>query len=111
MGIGQQYVDRYVRKTGNKLFLHFKKLKHIKPSLNNELEPEKKITRLAIGVEGGFQVEDPTNKYQYEEKNSIAIFPGPVKFSLPIPNLPKEVNMNLGNAIAIKLTIPYFFAA
>lgn len=83
-----------MNKTGNKVFLHLKKIKHVVPSSKNELEPEKKITRLAIGVEGGFQVEDTTN-YHYEEVNSLAIFPGPATYLLPIPNLPKEVNFKI----------------
>ncbi len=90
LGYGQDYVDYHVNKTGNKIFLHLKKIKKLIPQDKNELEPEKKITRLAIGIEGGFPIENAL-KYEYEEKNSIAIFPGPKEIPLPYPNLPTEV--------------------
>lgn len=67
-----------------------KRVKHLIPQEQNELEPEKKITRLAIGLEGGFQVENSA-KYEYEEKNSVSIFPGPKEIELPNPNLPAQV--------------------
>ena len=90
LGYGQDYVDHHVKKTGKTIFLHLKKLKKLIPQDINELEPEKKITRLAIGIEGGFPIEN-TPKYEYEETNSIAIFPGPTKIPLPNLNLPIEV--------------------
>lgn len=92
LGFGQEYVERYVTKTGNKVFLHLRRIKHLIPEdKSSELEPEKKITRLAIGVDGGFQVDGP-QKYEYEEKNSVAIFPGPVMVPLPNTDLPMQVN-------------------
>lgn len=92
LGYGRQYVERYVNKTGNKVFLHLRKIKKLIPQEKNELEPEKKITRLAIGIEGGFQLENAT-KYEYEDNNSIAVFPGPKEISLLDSNLPKQVNI------------------
>lgn len=87
VGYGKDHVERYVNKTGNKAFLHLKRIKHLIPQEKNELEPEKKITRLAIGIEGGFQLENSA-KYEYEEKNSVAIYPGPKEIPLPNSNLP-----------------------
>lgn len=89
LGFGQEYVQKYVLKSGNKVFLHLRKIKHLIPQETSaELEPEKKITRLAIGVEGGFQLEA---KYEYEEKNSIMVFPGPIQIALPNAELPLQV--------------------
>lgn len=105
-GYGQDHVDHYVNKTGNKIFLHLKKIKKLIPQDKNELEPEKKITRLAIGIEGGFPMEN-TPKYEYEEKNSIAIFPGPTKIPLPSPDLPIQVNLLSKIFISI-LTVNYY---
>ena len=87
LGFGRDHVERHVAQTGNKVFLHLHKIKDLIPEDTTELEPEKKITRLAIGVEGGFQV-DGTPKYEVQEKNSIAIFPGPTVIELPHPDLP-----------------------
>ena len=93
LGFGRDHVEEHVRKTGNKVFLHLHKIKHLIPQEKTELEPEKKITRLAIGMEGGFQAENGRAKYEYKEENSIAIFPGPVVFPLPIDDLPMQVNL------------------
>ena len=91
LGFGQEYAERHAAKTGNKFFLHLRKIRHLIPEEKSlELEPEKKITRLAIGVEGGFQL-DSQAKYEYEEKNAIAIFPGPVLIPLPNADLPLQV--------------------
>nr|CAH0100310.1 unnamed protein product [Daphnia galeata] len=98
-GYGQDHVDHYVNKTGNKIFLHLKKIKKLIPQDKNELEPEKKITRLAIGIEGGFPMEN-TPKYEYEEKNSIAIFPGPTKIPLPSPDLPIQLENSVQGVLA-----------
>jgi len=96
LGFGRDHVEEHVRKAGNKVFLHLHKIKHLIPQEKSELEPEKKITRLAIGMEGGFQAENGT-KYEYKEENSIAIFPGPVVFPLPIDDLPMQVNLFILN--------------
>lgn len=89
LGLGQEHLQSYVDKTGNKVFLHLRKIKHVIPQDKTEQEPEKKITRLAIGVESGFQLDSA--KFEYEEKHSIVIFPGPVEFPLPIADLPIQV--------------------
>nr|CAG4650743.1 EOG090X0181 [Simocephalus serrulatus] len=99
VGYGKDHVERYVNKTGNKVFLHMRKIKHLVPKEKNELEPEKKITRLAIGIEGGFQSENPA-KYEYEEKHSVAIFPGPKEIPLPNPNLPSLLQSSIQRILA-----------
>nr|CAG4639793.1 EOG090X0181 [Daphnia pulex] len=99
LGYGQDYVDYHVNKTGNRIFLHLKKIKKLIPQDKNELEPEKKITRLAIGIEGGFPIEN-SPKYEYEDKNSIAIFPGPKEIPLPQPNLPTELENGVQGILA-----------
>ena len=48
-----------------------------------------------------------TPKYEYEEKNSIAIFPGPTKIPLPIPDLPIQVHL-LSKIFISKLTVNYY---
>nr|CAG4646818.1 EOG090X0181 [Megafenestra aurita] len=101
MGFGKNHVECYVNKTGNKVFLHLRKIRHLIPPEKNELEPEKKITRLAIGIEGGFQLENPA-KYEYEEKNAIVIFPGPKEILLPNANLPILLESSIQGILAAK---------
>lgn len=55
------------------------------------MEPEKKIARLAIGVEGGFNPDANKKRYEYEEHNSVVILPGFDTIPLPNPELPEIV--------------------
>lgn len=90
VGVGHDYLNNFISKTGSKVFLHLLKIKNVIPQEKAELEPEKKVTRLAIGLEGGFSL-DAGVKYEIEEKNKLVIFPGPIEFPLPCPNLPLQV--------------------
>jgi len=90
VGVGCDYLDNFISKTGSKVFLHLLKIKTAIPQEKSELEPEKKVTRLAIGLEGGFSLDTPV-KYEIEERNKLVIFPGPVEIPLPCPNLPMQV--------------------
>lgn len=47
--------------------------------------PEKKITRLAIGVEGGFDPNENKVKYEYKQHLSVVVFPHATK--IPYPNI------------------------
>ncbi|XP_055713193.1 ubiquitin carboxyl-terminal hydrolase 5 [Phlebotomus papatasi] len=89
LGFGKDYVLGYYEKTKNAVFLHIRRLKtEIPPESGGVEGPEKKITRLAIGIEGGF---DPGagKKYTYEENYSIVVLPGfqtmPYSTKLPQP--------------------------
>lgn len=53
--------------------------------------PEKKITRLAIGLEGGLQ-DDTNKKYKYEDTYSVIVFPSQTKIPYPSDTLPAIVN-------------------
>lgn len=61
------------------------------PSPSQGDGPEKKITRLAIGVEGGF---DPTSskRYEYVEFFNVIVMPNFTTFSWPNTNLPEIVS-------------------
>jgi len=52
--------------------------------------PEKKVTRLALGVEGGFAVCGGV-EYETEEIYSLAVAPGLVLLPLPNDKLPEKV--------------------
>ena len=55
-----------------------------------EEPPQKKPTRLAIGVEGGFDA-GVVEKAEYEDHTSIVILPEYQTISLPSPALPQKV--------------------
>lgn len=57
------------------------------------MEPEKKIARLAIGVEGGFNPDANKKRYEYEEHNSVVILPAFDTIPLPNPELPEIVRI------------------
>ena len=82
-------------------YIHHRPINHI-PPVNTKLfllqivaekepEPEKKIARLAIGVEGGFNPDVANKKYEYEEQNSVVILPGFDVLAWPNPDLPEIV--------------------
>lgn len=68
------------------LFLHFQ----LPPE--KEPEPDKKIARLAIGVEGGFNPDANKKKFEYEDTNSVVILPAFDVIPLPNPDLPELVS-------------------
>jgi ubiquitin carboxyl-terminal hydrolase 5/13 len=55
--------------------------------------PEKKITRLAIGVEGGF--DGNAKNYEYEEKYTIVALPGFVSVPYPSEGLPEQITSSV----------------
>lgn len=95
LGFGQDYVERYYRKTGNAPYLHIHRIKKEVPSEQPRDGPEKKITRLAIGVEGGFDPDAGKKKFEYEESYSIVVLPDFISISWPDPQLPEIVNASV----------------
>ncbi|XP_003966372.1 ubiquitin carboxyl-terminal hydrolase 5 isoform X2 [Takifugu rubripes] len=75
LGFGSQYVERHYARTGQRAYLHIKRTRKTKKEEDNNSgsghPPKKKPTRLAIGIEGGFDVEQD----QYEEDIKVVILP------------------------------------
>lgn len=93
LGFGHEYVEGYFRKTGNAVFLHIYREKIELPATEPANDgPEKKITRLAIGVEGGFDPSESKKKYEYKDHLNVVVFPGAVKISYPNIDLPLQVS-------------------
>lgn len=65
---------------------------------DTEEGPEKKITRLAIGLEGGLQEDASRKKFHYEDVYSIVVFPSQTKIPFPTEGLPSIINDSV-NAI------------
>ncbi|CAF1076166.1 unnamed protein product, partial [Brachionus calyciflorus] len=78
IGIGKPSLSLHYEKTQSHLYLH---LRTIRREVESESEePEKKITKLAIGVDGGFDLAE--KKFFYEHKYSLYIYPEDYEISL-----------------------------
>ncbi|KAH9643456.1 hypothetical protein HF086_002575 [Spodoptera exigua] len=74
LGFGRNYVEQYFQKTGNNVFLHIKREKIPVPEPEQTGDgPEKKITRLAIGVEGGFDPACGKPKFTYTDHYNVVV--------------------------------------
>ncbi|XP_020806530.1 ubiquitin carboxyl-terminal hydrolase 5 [Drosophila serrata] len=100
LGFGEAYVREYASKTGHQVFLHIRRVKTPKEGEGVDAEcnpeeeagPERKITRLAIGVEGGYNESDMAKKYEIKDTYSIVVAPElDKKLPYPDPELPMRV--------------------
>ncbi|CBI20399.3 unnamed protein product, partial [Vitis vinifera] len=85
LAFGKDCVDWNYEKTGNPVYLHIKQTKKLVP----EDRPLKKPTLLAIGVDGGFDNNEP----EYEEAHNIVILPSYVSLPFPSVELPEKVRL------------------
>ncbi|KAK7262712.1 hypothetical protein RJT34_30289 [Clitoria ternatea] len=85
LAFGKDYVGWNYQKTGNPVYLHIKQTKKLVP----EDRPSKKPTILAIGVDGGFDNNEP----EYGETHSIIILPDYVSLPFPSVELPEKVRL------------------
>lgn len=65
--------------------------------------PEKKITRLAIGVDGGFDSDAGKRNYEYEDIYNVVVLPDFKTFEWPNPNLPEKVIFLLATFITANI--------
>ena len=83
LGFGKKYVEKYASKTNRHLFLHIKHVKKPRNEVENSAQesgiPEK-VSRMAIGVEGGFSAD--VKKDEFDEINQIVIIPSYQTFSI-----------------------------
>lgn len=85
LAFGKDYVGWNFEKTGNPVYLHIRQTQ----KMVSEDRPFKKPTLLAIGVEGGFDNNEP----ELEETVSIVILPDYVSLSFPSVELPEKVRL------------------
>lgn len=94
LGFGKDHVNGYFEKTGNAVFLHIFREKTEIPITNEiQKEPEKKITRLAIGVEGGFDPNENKRRFETKDHLNVVVFPELVKIPYPNIDLPLQVGI------------------
>ncbi|RDY05535.1 Ubiquitin carboxyl-terminal hydrolase 14 [Mucuna pruriens] len=85
LAFGKDFVGWNYEKTGNPVYLHIKQTKKLVP----EDRPSKKPTLLAIGVDGGFDNNEP----EHEETHSVVILPEYVSLPFPSVELPEKVRL------------------
>ncbi|XP_045448082.1 ubiquitin carboxyl-terminal hydrolase 5 [Melitaea cinxia] len=100
LGFGRNYVEQYFQKTGNAVFLHIFRDKIPIPEPEQTGDgPEKKITRLAIGVEGGFDPDCGKPKFTYTDHYNVVVLPGFHTFPWPNDSLPDVVKQSVQGAL------------
>ncbi|XP_062018415.1 ubiquitin carboxyl-terminal hydrolase 14 [Rosa rugosa] len=85
LAFGKDHVGWNYEKSGNPVYLHIKQTKVLVP----EDRPLKKPTLMAIGVDGGFDNNEP----EYEETHSIVLLPDYVTLPFPSVELPEKVRL------------------
>ncbi|XP_073028592.1 ubiquitin carboxyl-terminal hydrolase 14-like [Primulina eburnea] len=91
LAFGKDYVGWNYEKSGNPVYLHIKETQ--KPV--SEDRPLKKPTLLAIGMEGGFDNNDPEFETSYE----IVILPDYLTLPFPSVELPEKVRLAVDSVI------------
>eukprot|EP01004_Peranema_trichophorum_P006623 NODE_543_length_2612_cov_74.803937_g466_i0.p1 GENE.NODE_543_length_2612_cov_74.803937_g466_i0~~NODE_543_length_2612_cov_74.803937_g466_i0.p1 ORF type:complete len:812 (+),score=207.62 NODE_543_length_2612_cov_74.803937_g466_i0:55-2490(+) len=94
-GFGRDYLDLDHEKTSNRLYLHEKWTRVPKPPKKQD-----EITKVGIGVEGGFDVAEAA--YDVEKMHSIFIMPEKISIPYPCPELPEIVIQAADSIIAHK---------
>ncbi|XP_011293017.1 ubiquitin carboxyl-terminal hydrolase 5 [Musca domestica] len=88
LGFGEEYVRKYAEKSGNCVFLHIRRekipIEDDQVKSGDEAGPERKITRLAIGLEGGYN-DANSKKYEYKDHYSVVVAPD-IETKIPYPN-------------------------
>ncbi|KAL6196438.1 hypothetical protein ACLB2K_032053 [Fragaria x ananassa] len=85
LAFGKDYIGWHYEKTGNPVYLHIKQNKVLIP----EDRPLKKPTLMAIGIDGGFDNNEP----EYEESHSIIVLPDYLTLPFPSVELPEKVRL------------------
>lgn len=70
--------------------------------------PEKKITRLAIGLEGGFDPDSSKPKFEYIDHYSIVILPEFITIPWPNQDLPPQVCKYIYLSFLLSFNVIYF---
>jgi len=89
LAYGSEFVEHDFNRTGNGLYLHIKTTKTLK-EVKGEDESKPLPTKLAIGVEGGFKLEQ--EQYDYSTVYSLYVLPEKKFFSFPNAELPSLVS-------------------
>ncbi|EGD75060.1 ubiquitin carboxyl-terminal hydrolase [Salpingoeca rosetta] len=100
LGFARMCLDAYFAKTMNDVFLRIKTTKVKKPAEEeDEADAAKKPTKMAIGVEGGFDVDD-ADKYEFHHEYAVVTLPDMKEYPLDSPELPDNVKASAAAIVA-----------
>eukprot|EP01097_Dermamoeba_algensis_P003082 TRINITY_DN2241_c0_g1_i1.p1 TRINITY_DN2241_c0_g1~~TRINITY_DN2241_c0_g1_i1.p1 ORF type:complete len:575 (+),score=171.33 TRINITY_DN2241_c0_g1_i1:69-1793(+) len=86
IGYGRNFALKNYQKTNQSLYLNLRKIKVNKE--RSEGSPPHKITKLAIGVEGGIPLEETA---EYRQEAEVVVLPQFESFPLNSPQLPEKI--------------------
>ena len=93
-GFGKDYVELDYRRNQNPLYLCIKWNKIPKPPAPKTADgASENPTKLGIGIEGGFQVEEEL--FDYEKTHFLAVMPARVLVALPNSELPDLIDLSV----------------
>lgn len=100
-GVCKSHLGLLVRKKGKTVFLNITKVVKKITKADDEPPAEKRPTKMAIGVEGGFDVDKP--KVEYETITSLIITDtaGNIQARIPLPDASLPLNVQLSIAAVI----------
>ncbi|XP_029345704.1 ubiquitin carboxyl-terminal hydrolase 5-like [Acyrthosiphon pisum] len=104
-GFGYDHVERHHRKTRCSVFLHMLRYKievETKMTQVGDAPTKRKVPRLAIGVDGGFDPDVENKKYKTIEEHSIVILPSFRSFQFRTSGLPQKVIDSIKGIIEAK---------
>ncbi|KAJ1526653.1 hypothetical protein ONE63_008237 [Megalurothrips usitatus] len=99
LGLGKDFVLPYSQQTNRHVFLHLQREKIPIPVDQQGDGPEKKITRLAIGVDGGFDPDASRKKYDIKDHQQIVILPDFVTIPWPNEDLPDKIKASVNGVL------------
>jgi ubiquitin carboxyl-terminal hydrolase 5/13 len=101
LGFSREFVELHYRKTGHTLYLNIQRRRIEEPTVEKaeDAPPNKKPTKMALGIEGGFDL-DEEPLATYEEENSIVILPSFTTIPLPCPDLPPKIQESVAGILA-----------
>ncbi|XP_037094382.1 ubiquitin carboxyl-terminal hydrolase 5-like [Pollicipes pollicipes] len=97
LGVARDRLEAFSARTGSRVFLHVVHVRHPPPPPAAD-EPEKKVTRLAIGVEGGFDGE--AQRGRLERRHALVLVPRLHTLPLPCDELPAAAQAAVAAVLA-----------
>eukprot|EP00043_Microstomoeca_roanoka_P006668 m.64854 g.64854 ORF g.64854 m.64854 type:complete len:794 (-) comp13512_c0_seq2:891-3272(-) len=98
LGFSRLALDTYYAKTLNDVFLRIKTTKVKKQKDDTATPPSKKPTKMAIGMEGGFDVDE--SEYEYHHDYCVVTLPDMKEYAVDSPDLPDHVKASAAAIVA-----------
>jgi len=90
LGVGEEHLQRYSRRTDNVVFLHIKRTR--KEKEESESAVPEKVSKLAINMEGGFHTDQ---EVEWEEEAAVVVLPSMERIPITSAELPMAVSLSV----------------